>query len=134
MSEGTSKLMTAYPGPWIGWSIQDGLRISENLHLSFRGNSFEGTGADKDGDFEVFGDYDPERHSVRLTRRYTWTTEPSQEGVGIPYEYHGVWDGYCVAGRWNPRTVPHYGGPFEMWPEKEEAFQMESLEELGAIS
>lgn len=125
----------ALSGPWLGWSIQFGVRISERLSLSIRENHIEGTGTDKDGDFEVVGDYDPKSEAVRLTRRYIWTTEPSQAGVGIPYEYHGKWDGVLVYGQWNPRISPgNDGGPFEMWPEKDEEFSLESFMSETALA
>ncbi|HMS54502.1 MAG TPA: hypothetical protein PKA27_03805 [Fimbriimonadaceae bacterium] len=104
-------------GPWQGWSIQDGLRISERLVLSIRENRISGTGSDKDGEFEIVGTFSPRNSKVELTRRYTVTTEPSQSGVGIPYDYEGQWDGALVFGRWSPRSTPWYGGPFEMWPD-----------------
>lgn len=122
------KDLSQHSGPWAGWSIQDGLRITESLELRFSGGVVEGTGCDKDGDFQITGSYDSARNIVRLTRRYTWTTEPSQEGVGIPYEYNGTWDGAVVSGRWNPRTSPWYGGPFEMWPIEADEYSLESLE------
>lgn len=115
-------------GPWEGWSIQDGLRIGERLILRIRGGHVEGTGIDKDGEFEVSGAFLERRQLVTLTRRYTWTTEPSQEGVGIPYEYEGTWDGAMVSGQWHPRWNPAYGGPFEMWPATDEDKRALSLE------
>ncbi len=75
---------------------------------------------DKDGDFELTGSYHERTQRVQLTRRYTHTTEPSQEGVGIPYDYDGLWDGAMVSGRWHMRTYPLMGGSFEMWPSREE--------------
>lgn len=113
------KDLSACSGPWLGWSIQDGIRIAERLQLQLHSNQIDGSGCDKDGDFIITGSFDARTQVVRLTRRYTWTTEPSQEGVGIPYEYNGTWDGATVSGTWNPRTHPGYGGPFEMWPESE---------------
>ncbi|MEZ0326539.1 MAG: hypothetical protein ACAH95_11600 [Fimbriimonas sp.] len=117
-------------GPWTGLSVQDGLRISEAIQLSIRSGSISGSGTDKDGDFELTGSYHERTQRVQLTRRYTYTTEPSQEGVGIPYDYDGVWDGSMVSGRWQMRMLtgrqsadhfgPLLGGPFEMWPNREE--------------
>jgi hypothetical protein len=107
-------------GPWAGWSVQDGIRISESIHLVIRAGHLSGVGSDKDGDFEVQGGYNVRSNRVQLTRVYTYTVEPSQEGVGIQYDYEGTWDGEMVAGMWHPRAHPSYGGPFEMWPKKEE--------------
>ena len=107
-------------GPWTGLSVQDGLRISEAITLSIRGGSISGSGTDKDGDFELTGGYHERSQRVQLTRRYTWTTEPSQEGVGIPYDYDGSWDGMMVSGNWHMRNHPPMCGPFEMWPSREE--------------
>jgi hypothetical protein len=107
-------------GPWTGLSVQDGLRISEAMHLSIRSGSISGTGTDKDGDFELTGSYHERTQRVQLTRRYSRTTEPSQAGVGIPYDYDGTWDGAMVSGRWHMRNYPPMGGPFEMWPSREE--------------
>jgi hypothetical protein len=123
-------------GPWTGLSTQDGIRISEAIRLSIRGGQISGTGVDMDGEFELSGSYHARSSRVQLTRFYTHTTEPSQEGVGIPYDYDGVWDGTMVSGRWHPRSAPHYGGPFEMWPSKPEdneelAIRMEELVSTG---
>ncbi len=123
--------ISQYSGPWTGWSIQDGLRISESLHIVFDGGSITGTGCDKDGDFHIDGHYNERTHSVRVTRRYSWTIDPSQEGVGIPFEYNGRWDGLVVSGTWNPRAIPLYGGPFEMWPDIDKESESYSLEELN---
>jgi hypothetical protein len=103
-------------GPWAGWSIQDGVRITESIQLTITSGRISGTGTDKDGEFELTGAYIERGQKVLITRCYTWTTEPSQEGVGIPYEYVGTWDGNFVSGQWHPRWHESYGGPFEMWP------------------
>lgn len=115
-------------GPWEGWSIQDGVRISEKMNLTIRAQQILGTGIDKDGEFEISGAYIERRQQVVLTRRYTWTAEPSQSGVGIPYEYEGTWDGTMVSGLWHPRWNVDYGGPFEMWPATDEDKRELSLE------
>ena len=107
-------------GPWQGLSVQDGLRISESISLSIRNGHIRGDGCDKDGDFELSGFYQSRNETVMLTRVYSLTTEPSQAGVGIAYDYEGKWDGAMVSGRWHPRSNPYYGGPFEMWPAREE--------------
>jgi hypothetical protein len=110
------KDFTSLSGPWLGWSIQDGIRISERIRLTIVGGKILGTGIDKDGEFELVGAYIVRQQKVILTRTYTVTTLPSQEGVGIPYDYDGVWDGMLVSGLWHPRFEREYGGPFEMWP------------------
>lgn len=115
-------------GPWNGLSTQDGVRISESIQLRIDRSVVDGCGYDKDGDFELVGDYDAKSQRVRLTRRYTWTTEPSQEGVGIAYDYTGVWDGMMVSGMWCSREHPFIQGPFEMWPATEQDLQALSLE------
>jgi hypothetical protein len=107
-------------GPWTGLSVQDGLRISERIALTIFKGRIAGTGSDKDGEFEISGFYKDRNQEVMLTRTYTWTTDPSQDGVGIPYDYEGSWDGAMVSGRWHPRSHPSYGGPFEMWPDRDE--------------
>jgi hypothetical protein len=107
-------------GPWTGLSVQDGLRISESIHLNIHDGHISGVGSDMDGDFELLGSYSSRDQRVTLTRRYTYTTEPSQEGVGLPYDYDGVWDGAMVSGRWQSRTHTWNSGPFEMWPNREE--------------
>lgn len=109
----------SHSGPWIGLSIQDGLRISEKISISFSGLKFLGEGNDKDGLFNIEGEYDPDDHWVNITRVYTVAPQnPSQ--VGYPFIYIGKWDGSMVSGRWMMSTIPSYGGTFEMWPEKEE--------------
>lgn len=123
-------------GAWIGWSIQYGLRITETIQLTINKGRIFGTGKDKDGEFEVVGAYIERKEEVLMTRTYTWTTEPSQSGVGIPYEYVGKWDGNFVSGEWFPRRFPDMdGGPFEMWPggdEDELRIQFEDLVEEEA--
>lgn len=114
------KDFNALSGPWEGWSIQDGVRICERMRLTIRAGEIVGSGVDRDGEFELTGAFIARKQLVALTRRYTWTTEPSQAGVGIPYEYEGTWDGELVYGMWHPRMDPDYGGPFEMWPSRDE--------------
>jgi hypothetical protein len=123
-------------GSWSGWSVQYGMRISEDLHLVIRGNQISGVGSDKDGDFEVVGGYHPRSQRVNLTRIYTYTTEPSQSGVGVPYDYDGSWDGSMISGTWHPRRNPGSdGGPFEMWPNKgEEDLEISKLVQEVALS
>jgi hypothetical protein len=107
-------------GPWAGLSVQDGLRISESIRLTISSGRIDGEGTDKDGNFDLVGFYQARNETVMLTRIYTWTAEPSQQGVGIAYDYEGKWDGAMVSGRWHPRAHPFYGGPFEMWPARDE--------------
>lgn len=109
-------------------SIQDGIRISESIELSIRSGMISGLGHDKDGDFELIGDYDDRTNQVRITRRYTWTSEPSQESAGIPYDYDGHWDGSLVSGIWRCRYAYEMNGPFEMWPAGESDMQELSIE------
>ena len=101
-------------------SVQDGLRISEAIRLTIRNGQISGTGVDQDGDFELLGFYTARSQQVMITRRYSRTTEPSQEGVGIPYDYQGYWDGMMVSGTWRQRAYSAMNGPFEMWPDREE--------------
>lgn len=121
-------------GPWAGWSIQDGLRITERITLQIGQGRISGEGSDMDGEFELIGTFDARRQRVSLTRRYHRTNAPGGEGVGIAYDYFGTWDGALVSGRWNPRLHPMYGGPFEMWPLDGEEVGLEELmqEEVGA--
>lgn len=124
------KSLDGHSGPWRGWSIQYGMRITEKIKLSIANGKINGNGTDKDGSFLLEGGYDLEGN-VLLIRTYTRTIEPSQLGAGIPYRYKGRWDGTLVSGRWCPVANPWSdGGPFEMWPEQEEqrleiAFEME---------
>ena len=107
-------------GPWNGWSIQFGIRISESIVLKIDSGRISGCGHDKDGDFDVAGTFSQKTQLVMLTRRYTWTSEPTQSGIGVPYDYLGHWDGTLVSGRWHPRWDLADGGPFELWPANEE--------------
>ena len=127
------KDFNALSGPWTGLSIQDGIRISESIKLTILSGHIIGEGSDMDGEFDLVGSYSARDQQVRLTRLYTYTTEPSQEGVGIPYDYEGIWDGQMVSGRWHPRGNRSYGGPFEMWPSREED-QKELRIELEELS
>jgi hypothetical protein len=106
-------------GPWTGLSIQGGFRLTERLQLSIIRGKISGTGSDMDGEFEVFGAYDPTSNAVHLVRRYT-STNRDDEGVGVPYDYLGIWDGMMVAGTWQQRDYLPNNGPFEMWPDREE--------------
>lgn len=91
----------------------------EKLNLSIGKFAFSGEGTDPDGDFVVNGTYDPITHIVQMTRRYTLAPKnPGQ--VGYPFQYLGRWDGMLVSGRWFMPDHPEEGGPFEMWPEREE--------------
>ncbi len=115
--------------------MQDGRRITEKIYMSIIGGRISATGQDADGEFELLGAFYERDQRVLITRSYTRTTEPSQEGVGIPYEYLGFWDGQLVSGRWHPRWVPNYGGDFEMWPatdEDVEALRIELEEVLSS--
>lgn len=95
------------------------MRISEKIMLRFSGPTFLGEGNDKDGLFNLEGEYDPDDQWVNITRVYTVAPQnPSQ--VGYPFIYIGKWDGSMVSGRWMMSTIPSYGGTFEMWPEREE--------------
>lgn len=105
-------------GPWTGWSIQDGRRISESLDLIIAGGKIDGTGSDADGNFRIEGEFDSEGN-VELIRAYTYCTS-GPDGVGIPYLYVGKWDGDMIHGRWSPVGFRQYGGPFEMWPARED--------------
>jgi hypothetical protein len=107
-------------GPWTGLSIQHGIRLTEAIRLTIQSGQIWGVGNDIDGEFELAGSYHPRSQRVLLTRRYTYTTEPSQEGVGTPYDYDGVWDGQMVSGNWQQRNLVENSGPFEMWPDREE--------------
>lgn len=114
-------------GPWRGLSTQAGLRISEAMQLLVENGTILGTGTDIDGQFVVKGRYTADGH-VSIVRQYTVTTEPSGDGVGIPYDYEGVWDGMLIAGQWNQRDWAFNGGPFEMWPEREEDLKELAIE------
>lgn len=106
-------------GPWVGWSVQFGVRIHERLILRVGDGQIAGSGEDADGDFHVSGAYNAVG-DVEVVRRYTYCTS-GPEGVGIPYLYRGRWDGAVVAGSWRPLQPYDDGGPFEMWPEDETA-------------
>ncbi len=146
-------------GPWSGWSIQDGFRLSERLIFKIsRSNSccdggrnfaaadFErheaiefaatqitiiATGTDVDGEFEMAGTFDPLTNEVLMIRRYTRAPKnPSQ--VGFPFTYEGRWNGYCIFGAWSSPSDPDTCGPFEMWPESQGEIEELSLDELLA--
>jgi hypothetical protein len=116
-------------GPWVGFSIQDGVQIHERFLLVILNGRIRGTGTDKDGKFDVEGQYTAEDGIVAITRIYTWTTEPSQDYAGVPYEYVGNWDGSLTSGRYFARRNPEFNGEFEMWPDQDE----ESISEILGI-
>ncbi len=122
--------LNSLSGPWMGWSIQDGLRISERMKLTIVDSVIFGTGIDQDGEFELSGQFQLRHERVTLTRVYVVPTEPTQSGVGIPYDYDGKWDGQMISGLWHPRHDSNYGGPFEMWPARDEDIESLSLEAL----
>gem|GEM_PF-918070 len=122
--------LNSLSGPWMGWSIQYGNRISERMKLTIADCVIIGTGVDKDGEFELSGQFQPRRERVTLTRVYVVTTEPTQSGVGIPYDYDGKWDGQMISGLWHRRGDSRDGGPFEMWPARDEDIESLSLEAL----
>jgi hypothetical protein len=107
-------------GPWVGLSIQGGMRLSEEIQLQFHGVHFGGSGTDVDGDFDLDGVYHPEDHRVDIIRTYSRTNKPGGDGVGVPFEYSGQWDGAMIAGNWHEIGFRENGGPFEMWPYREE--------------
>lgn len=119
-------------GKWVGWSVQQGRRIHEDLDLTCGGGRIRGVGQDADGDFEVGGYFDA-RGVVTMTRRYTYCTS-GPEGIGIPYEYIGRWDGTMVAGGWRPSGfIDDDGGPFEMWPLDELGGEFEREMQAGGV-
>jgi hypothetical protein len=119
-NQGGLKDFNQLSGPWVGLSTQFGHRIPEDIILHISHGRILGTGTDKDGNFDLQGSYDSKTQRVTLTRRYSWTTEPSQDGVGVPYHYDGIWDGELVSGMWHCRPDPQNNGEFEMWPAREE--------------
>jgi hypothetical protein len=107
-------------GPWTGLSTQEGVRLSESISLTIRAGQISGSGTDIDGDFDLDGTYTEGTQLVRLTRRYSRVTDPNRGTPGLPYDYMGRWDGAMVTGMWRQRDFPANGGPFEMWPSREE--------------
>lgn len=114
------KDFNALSGPWTGLSIQGRRRLTESLQLRILQGTIEGTGSDVDGEFDVRGTYQAGSERVTMIRIYTWTTDPSQDSVGLPFVYDGTWDGEMVHGHWVEPTEPSNTGPFEMWPDREE--------------
>jgi hypothetical protein len=122
--------LSSCSGPWTGQSVQAGFRLTEQMTLTFRGDSFTGYGTDVDGEFELAGQYDPSDDAVSIVRTYVVAPKnPSQ--VGYPFLYIGRWDGYQIHGRWMMSTHPGEGGSFEMWPQEEEVAFNEMTEEVA---
>ncbi len=120
------KEFSAQTGPWIGQSNQEGLRLSEHLELTIRGNTFSGFGTDVDGEFEIMGDFEPEDSMVSMVRTYVFSPKnPSQ--VGYPFIYVGRWNGDFVTGRWMMSSYPSIGDHFEMWPESPEELSLSNI-------
>lgn len=141
-------------GPWTGWSIQDGFRLSERMSLTisraedasdhrrdFASETaptfsttdtvilIRGWGTDSDGDFSMDGYYVPLNSEVHIVRRYIRAPKnPAQ--VGYPFFYEGRWNGYCIHGTWRASTEPDNNGPFEMWPESEDEIDDFMFEEV----
>lgn len=107
-------------GPWTGMSIQGGRRLSEGIQLTIRDGRLWGEGTDVDGDFRLEGAYDPSSQVVRIVRRYTRTNRPYENPSWAAFDYEGTWDGTMVSGAWTERAYVENGGPFEMWPNREE--------------
>lgn len=86
------------------------------MTLRIGGGELTGSGEDKDGDFQLNGNYAMDGE-VAIVRQYTYCTA-GPEGIGIPYLYRGRWDGSFISGDWRSIYGPSDGGPFEMWPEQ----------------
>lgn len=114
------KEFTELSGPWTGFSTQRRLKINETIRLLITKAKITGEGSDADGKFHLTGSYDPASQRVMLTRRYSWTVEPTQSSVGIAFDYEGRWDGAMVSGTWQERDDAVNRGTFEMWPDREE--------------
>ena len=120
------KVLDQLSGPWTGFSIQDGVRIMERLHLRIGNGMFRGYGHDMDGDFVVDGGY--EGNVIHTVRRYTQVKDRATgayrfdpEAVRSLYDYVGTWDGSLIGGSWCSQTYPmEMNGPFEWWPDSEE--------------
>ncbi|MDX2064523.1 MAG: hypothetical protein SFX74_02150 [Fimbriimonadaceae bacterium] len=118
-------------GSWLGWSIQDAVRISESMRITFAPGEFAGEGTDKDGDFVLQGTFDADGN-VTIDRRYTRTRSQNPETTVWVYPYIGRWDGTFISGFWHYPLGEAEGGPFEMWPANEEQIAELSLQEFNA--
>jgi hypothetical protein len=105
-------------GRWRGLSTQESERITETIFFRFNAGQIFGEGTDRDGDFRMVGSYDSQGNIFMVRIYHVCTYGP--EHTGIPYEYRGNWDGDLIAGSWHVAHYPEEGGPFEMWPEREE--------------
>ncbi|MFQ3587092.1 MAG: hypothetical protein SNJ74_00340 [Fimbriimonadaceae bacterium] len=114
------KDLMSLSGPWTGLSIQHKRRLTERMQLRLGDNRIHGTGSDVDGDFVVDGTYDPATESVHIVRRYTRVTWPVYGATFALYDYRGTWDGQMISGNWRQRDEYTNGGPFEMWPDREQ--------------
>ncbi|CAN5646434.1 hypothetical protein BH11ARM2_BH11ARM2_11530 [soil metagenome] len=112
-------------GPWRGQSMQEGFRLSETIQLKIANGHITGQGDDSDGIFELTGGYDA-TGAVRIIRRYVVCNHGS-DGVGVPYDYEGRWDGDMISGQWHERAYPPNGDSFEMWPESGESVSIAEL-------
>jgi hypothetical protein len=120
------KTLEQLTGPWTGFSIQDGIRIMERLHLTIGGGKIEGEGSDMDGNFVVQGAYSQDQ--VHVVRRYrevrdrgTGAYRADPHAVRMLYDYLGKWDGALLFGQWASQEFPfEMNGPFEWWPDREE--------------
>jgi hypothetical protein len=113
------KVFNVLSGPWTGLSIQGNRRLTESIRLTISRGRITGDGSDVDGDFVLDGSYDAEG-SVTIDRRYTRVASGDPGGTWAVFRYQGRWDGAMVHGRWAEIGSPSNGGPFEMWPDRDE--------------
>jgi hypothetical protein len=93
-------------GPWVGFWIQDMIRGSMGLSLTFSGGKILGGGSDLVGGFKLKGAY-ADDGSVVMGKTYQWHA----------VIYKGRWDGQMISGEWTIKGED--SGLFEIWPESD---------------
>lgn len=91
-------------GPWVGFFQVQGVRVHQDLELTFRDGVLRGGGWDVAGDFLVRGSYQLDSGEVRLTKKYD----------GYKVTCRGFLDGSGIWGTWQAER--RRGSGFHIWP------------------
>ena len=98
-------------GKWVGYWLQVGVhggKLTQELLLTFRAGTLEGTGRDFVGRFLVRGSYSTEDGRCRWTKKYVGKHDVFYQGFN---EGKGIW------GTWEIPSSKLKGG-FHIWPEE----------------
>jgi hypothetical protein len=92
-------------GEWVGFYQDRGSKHRQEMHLTFRGGTMRGDGADDIGHFVVRGGYDTATKNVWWTKTYPGSHSVAYRGYR---EIRGIW------GLWQIPPTARDG--FHIWP------------------